>query len=722
MAPINTSPVWMQKVREHRGLIAPLGFVILMIVLLVPLPPLVLDALIAVNIALAVIILLTTMSMAKPLDFSVFPSLLLGATLLRLTLNIASTRLILTADADSPEQAIGVAGKVISAFGNFVAGDSLFVGVIIFLILVVVQFMVITKGAGRISEVAARFTLDAMPGKQMAIDADLSAGVIDEAEARTRREEIGRESDFFGAMDGAAKFVKGDALAGIIITAINIAGGFAIGILDKGWPASQTAEVFTKLTIGDGLASQIPSLIIAVASALIVTRSGSKQDVGAELADQLTSQPKGLVMCAGLLVLLSFTPLPTMPLLVTAGALGAIAWGLRRSSRDAKAEASREAAASAMPSAPAQPPVESLLKVDTLELEVGYGLVSLVDRSQGGDLLERISGVRRQLAVELGLVMPPVRIRDNVQLGADEYRVKIRGATIGAGKIRTQRLLAMDTGIASGEIEGEKTIEPAFGLRAWWIEPRLAPRAEAMNYTVVEPTSVLATFIGELVKKHADELLTREEVNNLIEGLKERAPRLVAEVIPTIVKPGELQQVLQSLLRERVPIRDLEVIVETLGEWAPKTRDMDVLVEYVRHALRRTICASLAEPTPGGGWKLCCVAVDPAAEDQISGYIDRSGGGTTLTMPAAIADRFGEAMAKSLRTLVAQGKPPVIVASPQVRAVVRQLAEAKTPGVAAMGYNELLPELEVETVGLVPPLGSGDAGRGEAGGVSTSAA
>ncbi len=493
-------PGWARRLHEYRGMIVPVAFVSLLVVILVPLPPAAMDVLISLNISLSVIILLTTIYMDKPLDFSVFPSLLLATTLLRLVLNIASTRLILTADASSPQAAADVAGKVIMAFGNFVAGNSLFVGVVIFLLLVVVQFMVITKGATRISEVAARFTLDAMPGKQMAIDSDLNAGIITESEARERRDEIRREADFFGAMDGASKFVRGDAIAGIIITFINVIGGFAIGTIERGWPAAQSAEVFTKLTIGDGLTAQIPSLVISIAAALIVTRSGSKAQLGDELTDQLASQPRGLLLTAGFLGLLALTPLPSIPLLATGLALVGVAYMMRRATRSKKAKDA------APPPAPEAAPVESLLKVDTLELEVGYAIVALVDTRQGGDLLERITAVRRQLAAEIGMVMPPVRVRDNVQLPPSEYRIKIKGQVVASGETRPGRLLAMDPGIASGPIQGEATREPAFGLKAWWIDAGMRARAETLNYTVVDPSSVLATHLSEVVRTHAHEL------------------------------------------------------------------------------------------------------------------------------------------------------------------------------------------------------------------------
>ncbi|VAX42407.1 Flagellar biosynthesis protein FlhA [hydrothermal vent metagenome] len=695
-------PAWMRSIYKHKGMIVPLGFVGLLVVILVPLPPFAMDLLIAGNISLAVIILLTTVYMAKPLDFSVFPSLLLATTMLRLVINIASTRLILTADATSPEEAVGVAGKVISAFGEFVAGDSLFVGVVIFLILVIVQFIVITKGAGRVSEVAARFTLDAMPGKQMAIDSDLNAGLINEAEARQRREEISSEADFFGAMDGASKFVRGDAIAGIIITGINIVGGLAVGIIDHGWPVGQTAQVFTKLTIGDGLTSQIPSFVISISAALIVTRSGARADLGEELTDQLMSQPRGLVITAVFLSLLALTPLPTVPLLATGGTLGLIAFGMFRSARVKVTEARESAVAEAqIPAEP--PPIETLLKVDTMELEIGYGLVSLVDAGQGGDLLGRISAIRRQLAAEIGLVTPPIRIRDNMQLEPGQYRVKIRGAAVASGELRPGMLMAMDSGIATGKVQGERTTEPAFGLDAWWINPDQRHRAETMNYTVVDPTSVLATHLTEIVKQHAAELLTREEVNNLVENLRAKSPKLVEEAIPALVKVSDLQRVLHNLLRERVPIRDMETIVETLADWAPKSSDVDILTEYVRNALRRVICEQHTTPGDNGKPRIVCVTLDPSFEDQIAAYIERGPAGTSLSMPARVATQTAEMILRSLQRVTASGNPPVVIASPQVRAVVWQILEPHLPTAVVLGYNEIPPGIEVESMGLVSP-------------------
>ncbi len=707
MAPVFMNkpvPAWIQRIAVHRALLAPVAFIMLLVVIVVPLPPVLMDLLIAINISIAVIMLMTTMYLAEPLDFSVFPSLLLGTTLFRLVLNIASTRLILSADATSADQAIGVAGKVISAFGSFVAGGSPVVGIIIFLILVVVQFIVITKGATRISEVAARFTLDAMPGKQMAIDADVNAGILSEAEAKERRDRISQEADFFGAMDGASKFVRGDAIAGIIITVINIVGGFAIGSIEKGWTIGETARVFTILTIGDGLTSQIPSFVIAIAAALIVTRSGSKGALGSEMTMQLTSKPVALIITALFLVLIGLTPLPTVPLFTIAVIIaGAAFYMVRQKNAQARESLAREAAA-ARSAEPEAPPVEDLLKVDTMELEIGYGLVSLVDVNQGGDLLDRIAAIRRQLAAEVGLVLPPVRIRDNMTLPPNAYRLRIRGNPIGEGETRPGSLLAMDSGIVTGQITGDQTREPAFGLDAWWIDPGLKSRAETMNYTVVDPTSVLTTHIAELARTHAAELLTREEVNGLVEQLKERAPKLVEQTIPEAITLGELQKVLHGLLDERVPIRDLETILGTLADWAPKTKDTEILVEYVRNALRRTICqmvAAPADPGSGMGPRLVCVTLDPAFEDVISGYIERTSMGTTLTMPATVANAVARCVIQSLEPVMAAGHQPVVIASPQVRAQVRQIVQPHLQAIVVLGYNEIVPGIEVESMALV---------------------
>ncbi|MGD9690788.1 MAG: flagellar biosynthesis protein FlhA [Phycisphaerales bacterium] len=701
-----------ELVRRYRGLILPFSFVALLIVVIVPIPPAAMDMLICLNISLSVVILMTTIYMKEPLEFSVFPSLLLATTLFRLVLNVASTRLVLSAEARSPDEALHVAGEVIMAFGTFVAGQSLYVGAVIFIILIIVQFVVITKGATRISEVAARFTLDAMPGKQLAIDADLNAGIINEQEARRRRERIGQEADFFGAMDGASKFVRGDAIAGIIITAVNVLGGIAVGTLDKGWPVMQSVDTFTKLTIGDGLTAQIPSFIIAIASALIVTRSGSKAQLGDELTGQLSSQPTGLWVTSGFLAIVAFTGLPTIPLLGTSLVLATLALTLTRAARQTARQQQQETLAGA--AKPAQPDPEQLLKLDTIELEVGYGLVSLVDEKQGGDLLSRISAIRRQLTVELGLIMPPVRIRDNLQLGATDYRLKIKGAVVARGTTIPGKLLAIDPGVASGPIEGLPAKEPAFGLDGRWIDPALKTKAETLNYTVVDPSSVLATHLTEVVRTHAADLLTRQEVTELVAQLKTKAPKLVEEVVPGAVKTGDLHRVLQNLLRERVPIRDLETILETLADWSSKTKDLDVLTEYVRNALRRSICQQYATPPapgdpPSARPKIVCVALDPALEDLVSGYIDRGAAGTSLNMPAPVAAAVAQRIVEGLGKVTASGHQPVVIASPPVRGVVRQLIEPHLPAAAVLGYNEVASGVDLESLAMIAPPSAEDA-------------
>jgi len=688
-------------VAKYSHLIVPLSFLGLVGVLVVPLPSMVLDLLICVNIAIAAIVLMTTIYMRKPLEFSVFPALLLGTTLFRLVLNVATTRLILSIDSKDPATASTAAGHVIQAFANFVAGSNAVVGTIIFIILVIVQFVVITKGATRMSEVAARFTLDAMPGKQMAIDADLSAGVISDKDARARREEISREADFYGAMDGASKFVRGDAIAGIVITIINIIGGFAIAKFQLGWSAGEAMKTFMLLAIGDGLASQLPAFLVAIAAGLIVARAGGGKTVGEEIPAQLSSQPWAMYLIAGFLFLLGFTPLPTIPLfgaaLILAGTAYAMQWQKRKQASNEVDRVRQEA----MAKPPEQPKVEELLAVDTLELEVGYGLVALVDTARGGDLLDRIAGIRRHLAVELGLVMPSVRIRDNMQLEPNEYRVKIRGASVASGSIYPTLLMAMDSGLAHGQLDGFRTKEPAFGLEAIWIERGLKEKAESSNWTVVDATSVLATHLSELVKRHADELLTREEVTNLIAQLKQKTPKLVEDLIPALVKPSDMQKILQALLRERVPIRDLETIVETLAEWIPHTKDHDVLVEYVRNGLRRAICAQYSEVDERGRSRLRCVTMDPALEDAISGYIDRSPAGTTFSIPPSLANRIARAVAETAQPLAEAGRKVVVLASPSVRAQVRQILEPHIAEVAVLGYNEVVRGTDVESVGLV---------------------
>lgn len=677
--------------QKHRGLIFPVMAMSLILVILIPLPTAMLDLLLIANITLSAVVLLTVMYMNGPLEFSSFPSLLLSLTLLRLVLNTATTRLILT-NADGTT---GAAGQVIEEFAGFVAAGSLAVGIIIFLIITIIQFVVITKGATRIAEVAARFTLDAMPGKQMAIDADLSAGLINEEEARRRRENITREADFYGAMDGASKFVRGDAIAGVIITVVNVLGGLYVGIFEKDLPIMQCLEVFTRLTIGDGLAAQIPAFLISIAAGMIVTRSTAKTNMGEELIGQMTSRPISLVLAGGFLCVLMFTPLPTLPLMLMAASVGGIGYALfGRTKREAAAV---QKAHDTKPREPEK--IETCLAVDAMELEVGYGLIRLVDRKQGGDLLDRITNIRRQVATEMGLIVPPIRIRDNVQIEPNHYAIKLRGAVIARGDLMPGRLLAIDSGTVSEVVQGIETREPAFSLPAIWITEDDRATAEHRNYTVVEPTSVLATHLTEMIRKHAAELLTRQDLSRLLDNLKERSPKIVEETIPDVIKIGDVQSVLQNLLRERVPIRDLETILETLGDWAPRTKDPEVLTEYVRNALARTICELHrdADNTIHG------VTLDPSLEDTINGHVERTERGSYLTIPPALANRIIAAIRNEVDAAAtkAGGKPPVVFASPQVRPFLRRLIEAALPSVAVLGYGEIVRGVNVRTHGMV---------------------
>ncbi len=677
---------------QNRGLLFPLCAAALIFVILIPLPTIALDFLLLTNILLTTIVLMTVMYIRAPLEFSSFPSLLLALTLFRLVLNTATTRLILA----NGSQGTAAAGHVVEAFGSFVAANSLVVGVIIFLIVTVIQFIVITKGATRIAEVAARFTLDGMPGKQMAIDADLNAGLIDEAEARRRRTEIARESDFFGAMDGASKFVRGDAIAGIIITFINILGGLYVGMVDHGLGLAQSLEIYTKLTIGDGLASQIPAFIVSVAAGMLVTRSTGQTNMGEEVLGQLLSKPVALLVAAGFLLVLTLTPLPKVPLLTMAAGSGLMAYMLRRTQATAAAarltdERARERAKPVK--------IESHLAVDPLELQVGYALVRLIDRARGGDVLDRIANLRKQIATDLGLVVPPVRIRDNGELAPSEYVVLLRGQPIARGQLYPDQVLAIDSGLAAQALAGHEVREPAFGLRAWWIAPAQRETAERLSYTVVEPSGVLATHLTELVRRHAAELLTRADVQNLLDTLKQRNAGLVEEVVPALLKTGEVQKVLQALLRERVPIRDLETILETLGDWAPRTKDLEILSEYVRNALARTICGQYKDAQG----TLHVLTLDPATEDYIQANIQRLEHGSTLTIPpdkqaelAARVRQQAEAAAPA-----AGGAALALLCSPQVRLWVRRILEPLLPHMPVLALNEVARGIDVQAHGVV---------------------
>ncbi|HWE02899.1 MAG TPA: flagellar biosynthesis protein FlhA [Tepidisphaeraceae bacterium] len=698
MSTIPSNPIFL-KIHQNRGLLFPMTLIGLLLVILIPLPASVLDLLLICNITLSVIVLVTVVYVQSPLEFAVFPSLLLAVTLFRLVLNIATTRLILTADGD-PVSALHSAGEVINTFSEFVTRGSLAVGIIIFLIIFIIQFVVITKGSGRISEVAARFTLDAMPGKQMAIDADLNAGNITEPQARERRENIGREADFFGAMDGASKFVRGDAIAGIIVTVINILGGIYMGMIERHWDLLPCLQLYTKLTIGDGLVSQLPAFVTSLAAGLIVTRSSNKKNLGDEMIGQVFANPKAMGVAAGFLALMMITGLPKIPLFVIGSCCAGMAYVLGQNvKKDAKATAGkeREKLAKKEPEK-----VEKLLELDAMELEVGYGLVRLVDTSKGGDLLERITLIRKQIAIDIGLIVPPVRIRDNMQLGANDYVIKIKGQSIGRGVTYPEQFLAMNSGASTGPIPGGTlTTEPAFGLPAYWITESERAGAELMNYTVVAATDVLATHLTEMIKSHAHELLTRQEVKNLLENLKLRVPALIEEVIPTQVKPGELQKVMQNLLRERVPVRDLETIIETLGDFSSRTKDLDVLTEYCRNALARSICKQYVDERD----RLWCVTLDPALEELINGHLERGDRGTTNTMPPQTSQGIVQQIRAKVEELTAAGRSAVLLCSPQIRLPLRKMLEASLPQTAVLAYNEVTSEVSVEAVAMVGVAG-----------------
>ncbi len=705
---------------QGREILVAAFLVFTLVILVVPMSPVVMDFLLSINITFSLVLLLTTVYAERPLDLSVFPSLLLMATLYRLSLNIATTRLIL---GNAQEEGRLAAGQIVSAFGHFVGGDNLAIGVTIFFILVIIQFVVVTKGATRISEVAARFTLDAMPGHQMAIDADLNAGLIDEEQARQRRDDLRRQTDFYGAMDGASKFVRGDAIAGIIITIVNILVGFLIGRFYYGMTFGEAGEIFTILTIGDGLVSQIPALLVSVAAGLLVTRSAGRANLGEEVVTQLFGQRKAVgltgVLLTGLGVSGMWLPFPVLPLVVIGGVC---LFGWYWMGRSLAVAVAQEAAAAAEaggkgaaggaaagggkggapePGAGGAPEeVEKLLQVDPMALEVGYGLVPLVDVGQagGGGLLGRVQMIRRTIATDLGLVVPPIRIRDDIRLDANEYVIKIHGGTVARGTAIPDRYLAMDSGMATGPVDGIETTEPAFGLPAVWIQEDQREQAERKGYTVVDAETVIATHLTEVIKNRAHEILTREEVRRLLGNVRERAGELVDEVIrPELLNIADLQKVLQNLLRERVCIRNLETILEVLGDYGRRTKDPEVLTEYCRNALARWICNEYAE----GENTLYVVTMDPRLEERIQRAVEHTEGGSFLTLRPAEVQRIVEATQAALNALWTAGHQGILLASPQVRSHVKRMTEAAIPMLAVLSYNEILPEYSVESLGMV---------------------
>jgi flagellar biosynthesis protein FlhA len=663
-----------------------LAFAVMMILglMIIPLPAMMLDILLATNITLAILLLMVSMYINHPLELTVFPSLLLILTIFRLSLNVASTRLVL---------GDGYAGEVINAFGSFVVKGNYVVGFTIFIILVIIQFVVIVKGAGRIAEVSARFTLDAMPGKQMAIDADMNAGLITEQEARQRRAEIAREAEFYGAMDGASKFVRGDAVAGLIITGVNILGGFLIGVVQKGMDFTQAIQRYTLLTVGDGLVTQIPALVVATAAGLIVTRSASGVGLHQELRTQLFSHPKALLIASGTLFLFAIIPgLPTVPFLVLSGLSGGIGY-LKMKDR-------KRAAAPAAPAPAAKPErpeaIEDYLQVDPLELEIGYGLIGLVDEGQGGDLFGRITNMRKQLAVELGIVIPPVRVRDNLQLDPSAYVIKIRGNVVTSNALMMDRLMAMNPGGAEMVLAGTEVKEPAFGLPAVWIPPHEREHAELEGFTVVDPSAVLSTHLQEILRRNADKILSRQDTKKLIDNLKKEYPAVIEELTPDVLSIGTVQKVLQNLLREGIPIKDLVTILEALIDYARVTKNVDVLTEYVRHSLSETI-ARLYKDSYG---IIRAVAMDPSLEQAMTQALQaQRETAPSLGLPPDTIREIHRSLEENIETATVIGVQPLVLCAATIRPYFYRLIHTSFPTVVVLSFTELPPETDVEFIG-----------------------
>jgi flagellar biosynthesis protein FlhA len=674
---------------SRSDIVLALAVVGIITVLVIPMPAALLDFALAFNITFSLVVLLTTLYVTRPLELSVFPSMLLIVTLMRLALNVASTRLILGQ---------GYAGEVINSFGNFVVQGNYVVGFIVFVILVIIQFVVITKGAGRISEVAARFTLDAMPGKQMAIDADLNAGIISEQEARRRRDEIAREADFYGAMDGASKFVRGDAIAGILITIINVIGGFIIGAAMNGMSLQDALKTYTLLSIGDGLVTQIPALLVSTASGVIVTRAAANSNMGADLTDQLTRQPRAILVTSGILMLFGLVPgMPTFTFLFIGLMVGGVGYLTREAQKNRiKAAEDQSRAAKTEVQAPKER-TEDLLKVDPIGLEIGYGLIPLVDANQGGNLLERIATIRKQLASELGIVVPAIRIRDNVRLKPSEYQIKIKGIRVAGFELMVDHLLAINPGFVDERLDGFDVKEPAFGLNSTWIIPALKEVAEARNYTVVDPSAALATHLTEVIRGAAQEVVTRQDVQHLVDTLKEDYPALVNAVIPELVPLGTLQKVLQALLAERVPIRDLATIVETISDYVSVTKETDVLAEYVRMALKRQITELLKD----NNGRINVFTLDPALEQHLADSVQNTRQGLMLVVEPATTELLLKQIGHHAEQMQRAGLTPICICSPNVRLALRRLIETSHAYVSVVSYNEILANVEIVSTGMV---------------------
>jgi len=662
---------------------------LILVVIIFPSNTVLMDFLLIINMAICIIVLLFALYVRDPVDFSVFPTILLFITVFRLALNLASTRLILGNE--------GNAGEVIRAFGQVVVGGNLAVGVITFLIILIVQFMVITKGAERVSEVGARFTLDAMPGKQMAIDADLNSGFIDEDQARQRREKIQQEADFHGAMDGASKFIKGDAIAGLLVTFVNAIGGIVIGMLTMDAPIDQIAQIYTLATIGDGLITQIPALLISTASGIIVTRSGRDETFGGEVSKQILNQPNALIMGGVLIIIISLMPgLPTLPMWIVAIILMIIGYvTLNRMQKEAIVEEHVEEEVAAEEKRKPES-VTALLQVDPIELEFGYGIVPMVDVSQGGDLLDRVVMIRRQCAIDMGVIVPAIRLRDNIQLGTNAYSIKIKGVEIAKGEVMADHLLALSSGEVEEEIYGIPTVEPTFGLPALWIPKADREEAEILGYSTVDPPSVIATHLTEIIKRFGHELLNRQQVQTLIDNLKKAQPALVEEVVPKMFSLGEIQKILGNLLSENIPIRDMASIIEALGDYGNLTRDPDMLTEYVRQALRRSISKRFIPEDIA-----YAITLDPSLEQLILDSTKQSEHGSYLAIEPMQVHSIFDKLRALIENMKNKGRTPVILTSPLVRRQFRKISEQISPELAVLSYNEIDSGVEVLSEGVV---------------------
>ncbi len=672
---------WLTFLKKRSDMALAVCMVAVLGIMLLPVPAFGLDILLSISISIAIVVLLTSVYIRKPLDFSVFPSLLLMVTLYRLSLNIATTRIILLKGSEGPD----AAGHVIRSFGNFVVGGNYAVGLIVFLILVIINFVVITKGAGRIAEVAARFTLDAMPGKQMAIDADLNAGLIDEETARKRRESIAHEADFYGAMDGASKFVRGDAVAGLIVTAINIVGGLLIGVLQKDMPLADAAKTYMLLTVGDGLVSQIPALLVSTAAGIVVSRAGSDTDLGEEVKRQMFINPKALSTASGLLFMLALVPgLPHIPFFLISLTAGSVAYLVSRKPAETE-EAPLE------PRPESEPSIESYLELDPLSLELGYGLIPLVEEP-GGQVLGKIKAMRRQIAQELGFIVPPVHIKDNLQLRAHEYNFQIKGIEIARGEVLIGKWLAVAGTEGQTDLEGIPTKEPAFGLPAFWIESKDVESAQAKGYTVVDPSTVIVTHLTELLRKHGWEVLTRVETQNILDNVTKSYPRIVEELIPTILPLGTVQRVLQNLLRERVPIKDMITILETLIDHGSRVKDPETLTEYVRQSLSRVITRQYTLPDG----TLPVLTLDPVIEKEIMEAVESGSG-----MSPQLIQRLLKGIEKVIEGNRQKKTQPVLICSPAIRRHLRNIADRFMPSLVILSSNEISSNTKIYSLGMV---------------------